>query len=73
MHTGHESSFVGGWGQIDAVLEHAVVKLFEAVNITLTDLLEAADLFFRAGAKCVEEKNYLAYWFYNTNLKKILL
>ena len=28
-----------------------------------------ADLFFRAGAKCVEEKNYLAYWFYNTNLE----
>jgi hypothetical protein len=26
-----------------------------------------ADLFFRAGAKCVEEKNYLAYWFYKTN------
>ncbi len=27
-----------------------------------------ADLFFRAGAKCIEEKNYLAYWFYKTNL-----
>ena len=30
-----------------------------------------ADLFHRAGAKCVEEKNYLAYWFYSTNLKKM--
>ncbi|KPK23321.1 MAG: hypothetical protein AMK69_18260 [Nitrospira bacterium SG8_3] len=30
-----------------------------------------ADLIYRAGAKCVEEKNYLAYWFYNTNLKKM--
>lgn len=30
-----------------------------------------ADLFFRAGAKCVEEKNFLAYWFYSTNLKKM--
>jgi hypothetical protein len=28
-----------------------------------------ADLFFRAGAKCAEEKNYLAYWFYKTNLE----
>lgn len=28
-----------------------------------------ADLVHRAGAKCVEEKNYLAFWFYNTNLK----
>jgi hypothetical protein len=27
-----------------------------------------ADLFFRSGAKCVEEKNYLAYWFYKTNI-----
>jgi hypothetical protein len=27
------------------------------------------DLFFRAGSKCVEEKNYLAYWFYKTNLE----
>jgi hypothetical protein len=27
-----------------------------------------ADLFFRAGAKCIEEKNYLAYWFYKTNI-----
>ena len=27
--------------------------------------------FFRAGARCIEEKNYLAYWFYNTNLKKM--
>jgi hypothetical protein len=27
-----------------------------------------ADLFYRAGAGCIEEKNYLAYWFYNTNL-----
>ena len=30
-----------------------------------------ADLIYRAGLKCVEEKNYLAYWFYNTNLKKM--
>jgi hypothetical protein len=30
-----------------------------------------ADLIYRAGAKCVEEKNYLAYWFYNTNLAKM--
>lgn len=30
-----------------------------------------ADLLYRAGAHCVEEKNYLAYWFYNTNLKKM--
>jgi len=28
-----------------------------------------SDLFFRAGSKCVEEKNYLAYWFYKTNLE----
>jgi hypothetical protein len=28
-----------------------------------------ADLFFRAGSTCVEEKNYLAYWFYKTNLE----
>ncbi len=27
------------------------------------------DLFFRAGSGCVEEKNYLAYWFYKTNLE----
>lgn len=30
-----------------------------------------ADLVFRAGAKCVEEKNYIAFWFYNTDLKKM--
>jgi len=30
-----------------------------------------ADLLYRAGVKCVEEKNYLAYWFYNTDLKKM--
>ena len=30
-----------------------------------------ADLFFRAGAKCVEEKNYLAYWFYSTSLERM--
>jgi hypothetical protein len=30
-----------------------------------------ADLLHRAGAPCVEEKNYLAYWFYNTNLEKM--
>ena len=30
-----------------------------------------ADLLYRAGAKCVEEKNYIAFWFYNTNLKKM--
>jgi len=28
-----------------------------------------ADLFFRAGERGVEEKNYLAYWFYRTDLK----
>lgn len=28
-----------------------------------------SDLLFRAGAGCVEEKNYLSYWFYNTNLE----
>jgi hypothetical protein len=28
-----------------------------------------ADLFYRAGAKCTEEKNHLAYWFYRTDLK----
>jgi hypothetical protein len=28
-----------------------------------------ADLFFRAGEKGVEEKNYLAFWFYRTDLK----
>jgi hypothetical protein len=30
-----------------------------------------ADLVFRAGAKTVEEKNYIAFWFYNTDLKKM--
>lgn len=30
-----------------------------------------ADLVHRAGARCVEEKNYLAYWFYSTNLDKM--
>lgn len=30
-----------------------------------------ADLFYRAGAPCIEEKNYLAYWFYSTNLAKM--
>jgi len=30
-----------------------------------------ADLICRAGAECVEEKNYLAYWFYSTNLEKM--
>lgn len=30
-----------------------------------------SDLFFRAGARCVEEKNYLAYWFYKTDLQKM--
>ncbi len=30
-----------------------------------------ADLFFRGGAACVEEKNYLAYWFYSTNLERM--
>jgi hypothetical protein len=30
-----------------------------------------ADLIYRAGVKCVEEKNYLAFWFYNTNLNKM--
>jgi len=30
-----------------------------------------ADLLFRAGAECVEEKNYLTYWFYSTNLEKM--
>lgn len=28
-----------------------------------------ADLFFRAGTKCTEEENYLAYWFYRTDLQ----
>jgi hypothetical protein len=28
-----------------------------------------ADLFFRAGTKCTEEENYLAYWFYRTDLR----
>lgn len=27
-----------------------------------------ADLFFRAGARCSDEKNYLAYWYYRTDL-----
>jgi hypothetical protein len=30
-----------------------------------------SDLFFRAGAGCVEEKNYLAYWFYRTDLQRM--
>jgi FAD dependent oxidoreductase len=30
-----------------------------------------ADLVFRAGAQCVEEKTYLAYWFYNSSLEKM--
>ena len=30
-----------------------------------------SDLFFRSGARCVEEKNYLAYWFYRTDLKRM--
>ena len=30
-----------------------------------------ADLFFRAGERGVEEKNYLAYWFYRTDLKSM--
>jgi hypothetical protein len=30
-----------------------------------------ADLLFRAGAPCVEEKNYLAYWFYTTDLPRM--
>jgi hypothetical protein len=30
-----------------------------------------ADLLSRAGAECMEEKNYLAYWFYSTNLEKM--
>jgi hypothetical protein len=27
-----------------------------------------SDLLFRAGVKCAEEKNYLAYWFYKTDI-----
>jgi hypothetical protein len=27
-----------------------------------------ADLFLRAGGRCAEEKNYLAYWYYRTDL-----
>lgn len=30
-----------------------------------------ADLLHRAGAPCVEEENYLTYWFYSTNLEKM--
>ena len=30
-----------------------------------------ADLLFRAGARCVEEANYLAYWFYTTDLPRM--
>ncbi len=30
-----------------------------------------ADLLFRAGAPCVEEENYLAYWFYSTDLPRM--
>lgn len=30
-----------------------------------------ADLLFRAGAPCVEEENYLAYWFYSTDLTQM--
>jgi len=30
-----------------------------------------ADLLFRAGASCVEEENYLAYWFYSTDLPRM--
>jgi hypothetical protein len=30
-----------------------------------------SDLFSRAGAGCVEEKNYLAYWFYRTDMKRM--
>jgi hypothetical protein len=30
-----------------------------------------ADLLFRAGASCVEEENYLAYWFYSTDLDRM--
>ena len=30
-----------------------------------------ADLLHRAGAECLEEPNYLAYWFYNTTLEKM--
>lgn len=29
------------------------------------------DLLFRAGASCVEEENYLAYWFYTTDLARM--
>ncbi len=30
-----------------------------------------ADLLFRAGAECTEEENYLAYWFYSTDMPKM--
>lgn len=30
-----------------------------------------ADLLFRAGAPCVEEENYLAYWFYTTDFPRM--
>jgi hypothetical protein len=30
-----------------------------------------ADLIFRAGAACVEEANYLAYWFYTTDFPRM--
>lgn len=30
-----------------------------------------ADLLFRAGAECTEEENYLAYWFYSTDIPKM--
>ena len=30
-----------------------------------------ADLLFRAGAACTEEENYLAYWFYSTDIPKM--
>jgi hypothetical protein len=36
---------------------------------TFIDASGDSDLLFRAGAGCVEEKNYLAYWFYRTDLK----
>jgi hypothetical protein len=30
-----------------------------------------ADLIFRAGAECAEEENYLAYWFYTTDIPRM--
>ncbi len=30
-----------------------------------------ADLLFRAGAECAEEENYLAYWFYTTDMPRM--